>query len=141
MLEYICIGHPWCLMSGSKLYYNFLLCSFSFPLFLKILSLMKRHCIPSSSYSFRQGSSISFNKLFSYSSSKLCSLASVYVSCLVYVIIDFLFFLSSVVLVATFSHGFHYIGSSSDHEALGMILFLQSCIHFTGTYLFELTLL
>lgn len=56
-------------------------------------------------------------------------------------IISFLILCSSIVLVATFSHGLHYIGNSSDHETLGMILFFQSGIHFSVLYLFELTLL
>lgn len=41
--------------------------------------------------------------------------------------------------MATFPHGLYHIGSSSDHEALGMKSFFQSVINFSVLYLFELT--
>lgn len=43
--------------------------------------------------------------------------------------------------MATFCHGLHYIGSSSDHEALSMDYFIQSGIQFSVFYLSTLTLL
>lgn len=53
-------------------------------------------------------------------------------------ITNFMFHCSSVVLVATFPHGVHYIGSSSDHEALGMQVFFQSAMNFSVLHFFDL---